>query len=126
MGIPMAACRAGCGHPNVRGCGRARAEVALMSLPPFCFRFWLEVRSDNNDYFFAHQGRAQSEGFLNLAFDGVALTFVSSLYLFMLHGIAPGCFIGCCAFAASRVHGGRLRAEEARKSVLVDEWLAEH
>ena len=25
---------------------------------------------------------------------GIALTFISTLYLFMLQGIAPGCFIG--------------------------------
>ena len=37
-------------------------QVSVMSLPPFCFRFWLDIRSDNNDYYFAHRARLRNFG----------------------------------------------------------------
>lgn len=82
----------------------AIGQVSIMLAPPFLFDMQLTVNDVKNESYSRFVGdpefRHQANAALSLAFDGVALTFISSLYMFLLHGLAPGVFLGSCVFGA--------------------------
>ena len=75
------------------------AQAGVMMIPSFLFEFRLELFYNENHSFTSDpETKSEADAALSLAFDGVALTFVSTLFVFMLHGIAPGVFMGSCVF----------------------------
>jgi hypothetical protein len=76
-------------------------QVAAMLVPSFLFEFSLELFYNANHSFTSDpETKSEADAALSLAFDGVALTFVSSLFVFMLHGLAPGVFLASCMFCS--------------------------
>lgn len=77
------------------------AQAGVMLIPSFLFEFRLELFYNENHSFTSDpETKSEADAALSLAFDGVALTFVSTLFVFMLHGIAPGVFMGSCVFCS--------------------------
>ena len=77
------------------------AQVGVMLVPSFLFEFKLSLFYNQNHSFTSDpETKSEADAALSLAFDGVALTFVSTLFVFMLHGIAPGVFMGSCVFCS--------------------------
>ena len=76
-------------------------QVSVMLVPSFLFSFNLELYYNANHSFTSDpKTKSEADGALSLAFGGVALTFVSNLFVFMLHGLAPGVFLGSCVFCS--------------------------
>lgn len=77
----------------------ALVQIAVFLAPPFMFPFTIEVLENKNfSLTLDPDSRNSAQGSLTLLFDGVALTFVSSLYVFMLHAIPAGVFSGSLLF----------------------------
>ena len=82
------------------------SQVSVMLVPSFLFEFNLELFYNANHSFTSDpKTKSEADGALSLAFDGVALTFVSTLFVFMLHGLAPvsSQAICRCSFAFDRL-----------------------
>ena len=76
-------------------------QVCVMLAPPFFFQFRLELKYNPAHSFTSEPvTKHEADDALSLAFDGIALTFVSALFLFLLHGVAPGVFLGSCCFCS--------------------------
>ena len=74
-------------------------QIAVFLAPPFMFPFTIEVLENKNfSISLDPDSRNSAQDSLTLLFDGVALTFVSSLYVFMLHAIPAGVFSGSLLF----------------------------
>ena len=77
------------------------SQFAVILAPSFVFEFRVELFYNVNHSFTSDPDtKGMADSALSLAFDGVALTFVSSLFVFMLHGLAPGVFLGSCFFCS--------------------------
>eukprot|EP01043_Picozoa_sp_COSAG02_P048530 COSAG02_NODE_4774_length_4994_cov_1.223902_2_plen_1320_part_00 len=76
-------------------------QLALMLAPPFFIDFSLTLEYNPNHTFTSDpQSRAQTQAALTLAFDGISLTFLSTLAVFVFHGVGPGVFLGSCVFCS--------------------------
>lgn len=78
-------------------------QTAVILIPAFFFALSLSIHepaADEDSTLSDPEFRSQASAILSLAFDGVALTFISTLFVFLMHGIAPGIFLGSCAFAS--------------------------
>lgn len=81
----------------------ALGQVSIMLVPPFLFDLAVSVddnQTDADSMLSDPAFRSDANDGLSLALDGVALTFISSLFMFLLHGLAPGVFLGSCLFGA--------------------------
>ena len=81
----------------------ALGQVSMMLVPPFLFDLAVAVNENQTDadsMLSDPAFRSDANDGLSLALDGVALTFISSLFMFLLHGLAPGVFLGSCLFGA--------------------------
>lgn len=69
-------------------------QVAMLLIPSFYIKF--AVGYDSSTVSGIGPSPSEAAATLSLMFDGVAMTFLSAMYAFMLHGFAPGIFLGTC------------------------------
>ena len=97
-------------------------QIAVFIVPPFVFQFHIDIAHSVNVSLLDDPGnRLTADQSLNVLFDGVTLTFISGLYVFMLHTIPTGVLLGSFVFimrlnATDHVNPtGAIRRRRARR-----------